>query len=566
LLLEKIYNTFKRKADRVSNNFRKDTFNHLRPKIMEILEAPPDEYLRSKKRKGLDEITEENEINDETVLIDKDGRIDETYDKDDGEAFRSGAHASDHDFEQMLREGVDRQGNVGSKGGFFSSEDEERRRIALLEFLKAGGDSLCSHARSSILDDREIAFQVPNMAMINISDCEESMEEQDMVFYPKEDLTQYSKPLGLNKVRKRLSDMNGLSEGDGSDDTSMNGSKLMGDHMRGTISDIGEEPNSMGNSTSMAGKGGSRRHHKRKNKKLTNDQTNRLRKVTDIYGNSAVGFGMPPRDYKIKSSERKRIKKKSNKVGNRSQLGSSFNPQETDEEARIRRFRLLSLMKPKTEAEHNIIKHKLKRFRKTDSSFALDYESPYAEYLPKLYKEWAPETKSGLNLDSSQNLDKSVKAKKLSNIYSGALRTINEDKDPKFSRNGSRLGNLLPEVKTGLSNRPKSNASQNLITAGLHISSRRVRHLSSSRYKSKTEKNKNILLKQDEFKNNYMAEDPKVKESHDALNEETKAKDNEFNIGPLLFEDDESAESYRKAEDDEEIDFRPIQFDQFFND
>jgi hypothetical protein len=566
LLLEKIYNTFKRKADRVSNNFRKDTFNHLRPKLMEILEAPPDEYLRSKKRKGLDEITEENEINDETVLIDKDGKIDETYDKDEGEAFKSGAHASDHDFEQMIREGIDRDGNVGSKGAFFTSEDEERRRLALIEFLRVGGDSLCSHGKSSILDDREIAFQVPNMAMINISDCEESMEEQDMVFYPKEDLTQYSKPLGLNKVRKRISDLNGLSENDGSDDTSLNGSKLMGDHMRGTISDIGEEPHSMGNSTFMEGKGGSKQRHKRMNKQLTNDQTNRLQRVSGIYGGSAVGFGLPPRDYRHKSSERKRIKKKSNKVGNMSQLNPSFNPQETDEEARIRRFRLLSLMKPKSEAEHNIIKNKLKRFRKQDSSYALDYSSPYAEYLPKLYKEWAPETKSGLKMDSSQNLNVSGKAQKLSNIYSGVLRTITEDKDQKFSRNGSRLGNLLPEAKSGLSNRPKSNVSQNLITAGLHISSRKVRHLSSSRYKSKTEKIKNILPKQNELKNNYMAEESKVKESHDALNEESKAKDNDFDIGPLLFEDDESAESYQKAEDDEEMDFRPIQFDQFFND
>jgi hypothetical protein len=330
---------------------------------MEILEAPPEEYLRSRKRKGLDEITEENEINDQTVLIDKDGRIDETYDKDEGEAFKSGAHVSDHDFEQMIREGVDRNG-VDSKGALFNRADEEKRRLALLAFLRAGGDSLCSHATSSIADNREIEFQNPNMAMINISSCEESMEEQDMVFYPKEDLTQYSKALGLNKVRKRLNDVNGLSEGDGSDDTSMNGSKLMGDHMRGAISDIGEEPNSMSNNTFMVGKGGSKSSHKRKSKKLTNDQQNKLQRVNSIYGQSTVGFGLPPRDYRHKSSDRKKIRKKSNKVGNLSELVSSRKPKETDDEARIRRFRLLSLMKPNNETEYNKIKHKLKKFRK----------------------------------------------------------------------------------------------------------------------------------------------------------------------------------------------------------
>jgi hypothetical protein len=149
-----------------------------------------------------------------------------------------------------------------------------------------------------------------------------------------------------------------------------------------------------------------------------------------------------------------------------------------------------------------------------------------------------------LNLDTSQNLNANGKAQKLSNIYSGVLKIIDEDKDPKFSRNESRLGNIFPEIKSGISNRPKSNASQNLITAGLHLSSRKVRQMSSSRYKSKTEKIKNILPKQHEFKNNYMAEESKVKESNDALNEETKNKNNDFDIGPLLFEDDESAESY----------------------
>ena len=52
LLLEKIYNTFKRKADKVLKNFRKDNYAHLKPKVLEIIQRPPDDLLKRNRKRG----------------------------------------------------------------------------------------------------------------------------------------------------------------------------------------------------------------------------------------------------------------------------------------------------------------------------------------------------------------------------------------------------------------------------------------------------------------------------------------------------------------------------------
>lgn len=586
---------------------------------MEILEAPPDELLRSRKRRALDEIMEEDEINDQTVLIGKDGRIDETYDQGEGEADQSGTYISDHGFDRQYREEIDREGaNVGTTGGL-SKEEEERRRLELLAALRAGGDSvsLCSHATSSIPDGNEINFQEPNLAMLNITGSGDSMEEQDMVFYPKEDQTQYSKPLGLNRAPRRSNDQMRLSEDDISDDTSINGSKLMGDQfMRGAISDIGEEPynihdgsifdptdahgdgayiSGVGGADGIGGRGGlggingngglggvggiggfgnngetdgkKRRRIKKKSKKLTSDQKRKLQKMNEIYGQDAEELGLSPRDKRYGSKGRKNIKKKTVKDGNMSELGPMRNPKETDDEARARRFKQLNLIKPKKEeGEYDHLKRKLKKFRKRkDISFWLDYDSPYAEYLPARFKEWAPETKAGLNLDSNiQNLNANGKAHELSRIYSRGLKHNDEDRDPNLSRNEERHGNFLsPDKPSGLSNRPKSNASMNLEVTGLHSSSKKSRQMSSSRKKSNSKRSDGRPPKQLDLRNNFMFEDSKVKDSNDALNENTE-RNNDFDVGPLYDEDGDS-NVYQKAGDDDEIDFRPVKFNHFFS-
>ncbi len=61
-------------------------------------------------------------------------------------------------------------------------------------------ESIYSHRTSTILDEEKVSFMhiehLPNED--NASD--DSFSEQDMVYYPKDDMTVYSKGLGLNKV------------------------------------------------------------------------------------------------------------------------------------------------------------------------------------------------------------------------------------------------------------------------------------------------------------------------------------------------------------------------------
>jgi hypothetical protein len=71
---------------------------------------------------------------------------------------------------------------------------------------------------------------------------EESMDEQDIVYYHKDDLTQFSKHLGINKVKRRDGNPLKLSEEDLSDNGSNNASNLMGDPLfRSAISEVGED-------------------------------------------------------------------------------------------------------------------------------------------------------------------------------------------------------------------------------------------------------------------------------------------------------------------------------------
>ena len=44
--------TFKRKANKVLKNFRKDNYAHLKPKVLEIIQRPPDDLLKRNRKRG----------------------------------------------------------------------------------------------------------------------------------------------------------------------------------------------------------------------------------------------------------------------------------------------------------------------------------------------------------------------------------------------------------------------------------------------------------------------------------------------------------------------------------
>ena len=680
LLLEKIYNTFKRKADKVTNNFRKDNYAHLKPKVLEILERPPDDLLkRSKKRGGLDDIEEEQEINDQTVLISKDQRIDDTFDEEMAYAEQSGLHQSDRDFQRALREEIDKNGElVGDKDQLYDDENRRRELIDGMKIYDSG--SVHSHETSTILDAEGIAFQEPGIALLGNDGSEDSMDEQDIVYYHKDDLTQFSKHLGINKVKRRDGNPLKLSEEDLSDNGSNNGSNLMVDPLfRSAISEVGEDPSeTLGDNQQLfngidAGSGdrgingpggfndtdgifgpggamglnistrdknggygpdgyrkgdkygpadfygpggkkrrggsgedgeyedGNGRKRKRKSKnrdknsKLTQAQLDRLRAMNAIYGADAEQLGLSPRDkryYDPRAIGKRKINKRD---GNQSALPGSegFGLKTGDLKSRKRskkgrnaqdgsesvdnintnRFNKLKINKPqREEGEYDKLKRKLQKFRKRkDLSFWMDYDSPYAEYLPHRFREWVPETKLGIELDGNKQAINAIdRAHELSRIYS---RGLSPDEENGINRSPSEEKNavLFSNQKQPSSLfRPNSNASIGIESVSKVSSGRPSREKSSS---NKKKKNTGRIHERPpahlSVYDNFLNPNDDRKESRDALNEETARSNNDFNIGPLYSDgidhniNDEDPQ-YHKAADDDDIDFRPVAFNKFF--
>ena len=459
LLLEKIFNTFRRKADKIVYNFRKNNYAHLRPKILHVIEKPPDDFWEKVKR-GLEE------INDQTVLIDKDNKIEQTFDQDCDLADESEFHQSDKQFDEIYREQIDRTGMmVGNNQGrnkLLTENDKERRKQLLSGMLFYETGSVHSHDTSTILDADAIAFQDPFDAMVSNAGSDYSMDEQDIVYYHKDDMTQFSKLLGLNKIRKREGNPLKLSEEDISDDTSDRSNSMPHPLFRTALSDIGDEPSALGDFddhrtgdrpglttgetfAELAGFDAFKRKRKRKGKgkkvKLSAFQRRKLKKWELIYGQDKSKLGLPPRDQRY-------IKNRGGKNKNGTEDGNRSLGVGTAKKSRVKRkrkfgykernksvdgdralFNALRLDKPnKPEGEYDKLKIKLQKFRKRkDLSFWIDYESPYAEYLPNRFREWVPKTKLDVVLDpKKEEQNYNSKAVELSKIYFRGLSPSEE--------------------------------------------------------------------------------------------------------------------------------------------
>ena len=407
------------------------------------------------------------------MLIDKDNKIEQTFDQDCELADESEFHQSDNRFDEIHREQIDRTGmmvgNNQDKDKLFAEDEEERRKQLLSGMLFYEKGSVHSHDTSTILDDDAIAFRDPFDAKVNNAGSDYSMDEQDIVYYHKDDMTQFSKPLSLNKIRKRDGNPLKLSEEDISDDTS-NKSNLMPDPLfKTTLSDIIDEPSALsdfndtrtgdnaGDKPDLASRGtlagfdwlsaeeAVKRKRKQKGKKvkLSDFQRRKLKKWELIYGQDKSELGLPPRD-KCYYNNRGGKNKNGIEDGNRSLVvgSNTLGALGTAKKGKVKRkrkfgykdrnefvdgartrFNALRLDKPnKPEGEYDKLKRKLQKFRKRkDLSFWMDYESPYAEYLPNRFREWVPKTKLGVVLDTRKEEKNHNKAVELSRIYSRGL-------------------------------------------------------------------------------------------------------------------------------------------------
>lgn len=64
-------------------------------------------------------------------------------------------------------------------------------------------ESIYSHQTSAILDEEKVSFMHIEHLPDQDNASDDSFAEQDMVYYNKDDLTNYSKGLGLNKVKAK---------------------------------------------------------------------------------------------------------------------------------------------------------------------------------------------------------------------------------------------------------------------------------------------------------------------------------------------------------------------------
>lgn len=122
--------------------------------------------------------------------------------------------------------------------------------------------------------------------------------------------------------------------------------------------------------------------------------------------------------------------------------------------------------------------------------------------------------------------------------------------------------------------RPLTNASVTVENMGRMSSNKKSREMTSSNKKDSSRFRTRPPAHIDVYNNFLEPENAKShranRESHDALNENTSRSNNDFGIHPLYNYDSnnplkEEEAHYAKAEDDDEIDFRPVKFNQLFS-
>lgn len=287
------------------------------------------------------------------------------------------------DLEGADRDGANRRGVKNQRDLFGFYEDNE--------------PSQYTHHTPEPIEDVSILFDkgdgVNKPLEVDLSDSLDG-SENDIVYYHKEDLTNFSKNLGLNVVKPR------------------------------PLPEIGLLGSESGTPTS-------RRKGKNKLRDRSHDIQKKLGLLSEIYENEpensrrnrSKAFGYPLPHKLDDSSHSAGIGHNQSKAHERSsisqQLRKKLNKRKKTLEKqaleeRKKQFKALDIdskrLRDKAYLAQKKARKRLKK-RVTDYTFYLDYESPYAEYLPALYREWQPKEpkraeNNFMNIDNSRIGDK----------------------------------------------------------------------------------------------------------------------------------------------------------------
>lgn len=232
-------------------------------------------------------------------------------------------------------------------------------------------------------------------------------------------MTQYSKHLGLNKVRKKNLFSYSDTDLDGTSRSSSASRKGRESFRKGKLDKSvggrsirsGKSINSRKSGVKKDGEDGSRdqspmnrwrdspwndRRLRKKKKKLTKKQKEKVAKMGAIYGQDAktlAGLNNPNRwknhfgnyDVPLRSPSKRTA------IGSRS---PSPVKRTHSADLSFRSIKIKPKMRetsPDAESDYRGSKKKTMKFKKRKDRYSfIDYDSPYAEYLPARFREWAP--------------------------------------------------------------------------------------------------------------------------------------------------------------------------------
>ena len=386
-LLRAIFDSYDSKGDKIVKYFRKNKFSKaLQVKELNLIDCP-EELLREMNVSEsivLDPNEEDTMRNNITVLEGDHG--------DDSSAENSAERSldvADVDPDYSATKSNKRIDKYGNEIDSDMNSSEARRRgigkYGILGYEHSRGSqdfSEYTHHTPEPMDNITIIFEkgLDNNKPLNV-DLSDSLgdSENDIVYYNKEDLTNFSKNMNLNRVRARPLPQIGLLRSTTTTPRSKKKSKRndMSTEIVRKYNNLASiyEPDNKYRATSYSPSGKNRKNE---------DNESRL----------------------IKN----KLKKRSDKLRKQKEL-----------EERQKKFRGLNLAdRPKYKASMaaKLARNRLKK-RKIDYDFYLDYESPYAEYLPHRYREWMPKEPKNLdpNLLQGGILNFEDKIDEVSHIY-----------------------------------------------------------------------------------------------------------------------------------------------------
>jgi hypothetical protein len=381
-LLRAIFDSYDSKGDKIVKYFRKNRFSKaLQVKELNIIDCP-EQMLRDGAVSesiilGANEADTQN--NDITVL---EGENNASYFRDSRNgSLDDGQVDPDH---PMSRTQIDKYGNL-EDSDVNNSERARRRNDELnrseiarrengdLAYLNGSMNSSearrradrdlseYTHNTPDAVDDISILFEKGDGAnrqlQIDTSDLGDS--ENEIVYYNKEDMTNFSKNLGLNTVKTRPLPHIGMLKSTNSTPKSKR-KKNKGD----SSIDVLRKYNNLASI-----------YEPDSGSKAVSYSPNRLGGDNDNFTNAN------------KNNQSKLLK---NKLKKRKK---QLEKQALDE--RTKKFKGLNLAdrpKYKNNMAAKLARNRIKK-GKIDYDFFLDYESPYAEYLPARYREWMPKEK-----------------------------------------------------------------------------------------------------------------------------------------------------------------------------